>query len=411
MPVLELNTKNALVDQKGFVICLTYFNRGANVINIQLDSYAGSLTVGIGFYKCSNTCLVYLYLDNNSFLVSKGERSNYWIFICIRFDILTKELALGIDNKMVFQRKLEDQQSEFLDKVQNVNIWWENKHLGLKRPEKFTLFNIHSITQPVHNYTCGAPGDIFSWEVKNWVNRGADDMKQNLKVTTSKESTHKTCQTSHQVFALPNLKFHDALTFCENINGRVYYEDTVYEELIILENNRDKNKIFFWLPYADEKEEGIFNNVYSGLESGNITSKFFPNQPNGGRAENCLTWRLNSGGIWDTSCFDSYVSLCQVPKNASYLVLRGLCPQSQTERLYTSGNRNGKFIWNGQSLAMIEYTNDLWMLNNYLTNVWATSYVSYDSLLIGTNPWIIHNDKKCSNQDYTANLSLRLGYV
>ena len=48
-----------------------------------------------------------------------------------------------------------------------------------------------------------------------------------------------------------------------------------------------------------------------------------------------------------------------------------------------------------------------WRLHNILESVWAESFASYQQLLVGTNEWRIHNDKDCSSQSYTRNLSLR----
>ena len=399
-PTLELDLKSVLTDKNEFVLCLSYFSSGGSTLKIKLEGVADSVLIGIEYYKCINTCEVYLYFDDQSFLIAH-EVSNRWIFLCIAFDLLNQEISIAIASKAVFNLKLENVQLKVPNDIKKIKIWWENVFIGYKFPEKIALLNIHSMDRTVDKYTCGDPGDLYSWKLEGWKSVGSG---QNLTIPISSESSHQTCRAEFQVYSLPKRNFYDALTLCQKINGYLYYEDEVFQELINLEGKRTVTNELWNLPYTDEMEEGVFRNVYSNLTFRNVSEYYAPGQPNGGKSDNCLSWF--SKGLWDVGCNSIYRTLCMIPKDKPHLVLRGLCPESQFEKFYTAGNDDGKFIWKGHRFGSIQYT-DRWIFHNIINNVWAESEATYESLLIGTNAWTIHNDKRCLDKLNVANLSLR----
>lgn len=331
------------------------------------------------------------------------ESSNRWIYTCISVDLLNQELSLVLSwNKIVFSHKLETYQNKVLKNVKKLTIWWENKYLGFMFPEKLTLLNIHSNNRSLDTFECGEPGDIYAWKVEGW-NR--EDKEQNI--ATSIESTYQICQSKFQAYALPLRTFNDALKTCEELNGNMYYEDKGFQEHMAVERKRNPSTRPFWIPYKDENGKDIFSHVYTGSSFINITENFAPGEPNGGRTPNCLKWA--SDGLSDASCSQAgYLSFCKIPKTEPYLVLRGLCPESQIEKFYTLGNNAGQFIWKGNRWASIQFNDDQWCIFNVVKKAWAETGASHNSLTLGTNEWTIHNDKSCFNKAYIANLSLRL---
>ena len=399
--MLELDLKNALIKKNGFVFCLSYFSSGDSSIKMKLKSKVENITIGIRFYNCRNSsdCNVSVKIDGTTFHLTNVV-SNRWLFTCISFDLLNQEIAIGLDNNFFFGHKLEDLDIRAPHDVQYVNIWWENEYLGIKFPEKFTLLNIHSNDRNVDQFKCGESGDLYAWNVEGWTSIG---QKENPNLLTSKESTYKACQSQFQVNALPRLNMDDSVKLCNKTNGQLYFEDTVFHELRDLEGY--SKDIKYWIPYTDEQEEGVFRNLYSKEIFENVSAYFRAGQPNGNHADNCVSSTYD--GFGDDNCAsDNFYSLCKVSKTKPYLTLRGLCPESQVERYYTSGNNAGKIIWKGNRFASIQYT-DQWLLHSVLNNVWAKSDASYNSFLIGTNEWLIHNDINCFNKEYNANLSLR----
>ena len=131
-----------------------------------------------------------------------------------------------------------------------------------------------------------------------------------------------------------------------------------FEDLIALDRKQNQDQKVPTVPYTDEIEEGAFLNVYSNIMFNNINKFFVPWQPNGGSSDNCLAY---SKGFYDVPCSFSQRGLCKIPKSKPYLILRGLCSQSQVERLYTAGSSNGYFIWYGNKHSKIMYTGH-WLL-------------------------------------------------
>ena len=403
-PLLELDLQNVEIQKGGFVLCFSYFGSGESSIWMKLESEGKNTEISIAFYDCLPKCQVFFRIDGKSFRFTQ-ERTNRWIFICISLDHLNQEMSIGLANKVAFSHKIENSLIKLPVDVQKLYIWWENVFRGITVPDKFTLLNIHNNNRRVDRFQCGEPGDLYSWKVDGWTSMLGG---KSLTLLTSKESTHQTCQGQSQVYALPELHFYDAMKKCSKIFGHLYFEDLAFQELVLLEENRNtKPHLSFFIPYTDEKDEGVYRNEYTGSTFINISEYFLLGEPNGGSSQSCLAWFL--GGLWDTFCTEQKFSLCQIPKDEPNLVLRGLCLESQVERFYTSGNNNGKFIWKGNGYASIQYT-EHWLLSNILNSVSAESKAKYESLVIGTNAWEIHNDN-CGSEFYITNLSLRFDHL
>ena len=399
-PVLELDLQNIQITNQGLVLCLSVFSSGTSTIYIKLRNDMEDTKISLAFKDCLNLCQVFLRIDGQSFRFTQ-LRSNSWIFLCLSYDPVKQEISLGLDNTIAFSHKIENSRIKFPASVEKLDIWWENIFDYTTFPDKFTQLNIHSNQRSVDKFLCGEPGDLYAWSVAGWNSRVGD---RSLAILTSQESTYQTCQAHFQVYSIPGHGFYDAMTMCREINGNLFFEDTVFQELILLEEERLKRKKIWWIPYTDDHEEGVFRNVYTNSTFNNITEYYTLGEPNGGTSQSCLIWFL--GGLWDGFCTLKEYSLCKIPKNKPSLVLRGLCLESQVERIFTSGNDNGRYIWKGNRYASIQYT-DRWLLQNIENNARAESEASYESLLIGTHSWTIHNDKICFGKEYIANLSLR----
>ena len=383
-------------------MCLSYFSSGENTILIKLENYLDSIKFRIyfkgceqndNFYFCSN---IWLYVNDQSFSLAEEEITNRWVFFCLSLDLLNQTVSIAISNKVVFSKNLNISKTKAPNDVRKLNIWWQNKYYGLSIPEKFTMLNIYNNYKNLDKFMCGEPGDLYAWNLKEWESRVEG---HNSTPRTSMESTFQICQTEFQVYTLPELNYSDALKTCSKMHGNQYYENKAFQEIRNLKVKQNN----FWVPYTDTREEGVWRNVYNNSNVIDFTEHFVPGQPNGGKLENFLVW--DELGLWDVRARFDY-SLCKITKSKSYLVLRGLCPESLVERFYTAGNIDGKFVWKGSLSTNIHYT-DRWLLNNLDSNVWAESDARYESIVIGINEWTVHNDN-CGDKIYDRNLSLRL---
>ena len=385
-------------------MCLSYFSSGRNSISLKLESYAEHIIFMIRVAECrgeSKFCsLLILYIEEQSFDLTE-EMTNSWIFLCMSWNSLDQAVSFAISNKIVFSHKLKYSLQIAPKNVQKISLWWGSLLGVFTLPDKFALLNIHSKVKELDKHVCGEPGDLYHWQVEGWTNIG---WEQNLTLPTSIESTHLICQSQFQVYSLPKLNYFDALRTCRQINGNQYYENMVFQEFLNLEQQRNK-VIDFWVPYTDDKEEGVWRSIYNDSDVVNLTKYFTLGQPNGGNTSNILCGDV-SYGLWDISAYlRNYYSFCKIDKSNPFLVLRGLCLESQVERFYTAGNNFGKFVWKGLGMAIIQYK-DKWLLHILDSNVWAESDAKYESIVIGINKWTIHNDN-CGDKLYSANLSLR----
>ena len=74
----------------------------------------------------------------------------------------------------------------------------------------------------------------------------------------------------------------------------------------------------FWLPFADQKVEGVWHDSYTGNHIQTKYSDWGPGQPNGKRAQNCMEmvmipgWNGEKAGGWnDAPCHsETSCSLC-----------------------------------------------------------------------------------------------------
>ena len=122
---------------------------------------------------------------------------------------------------------------------------------------------------------------------------------------TALESTHRVCQVSNKpklkVFMLPKLNFAQSQSLCGKIKGSLFYEDKIFVELMLMEQQRSGKGLFIWIPYTDVAEEGTWRNVYTNLTFVDMEKYLEPGQPNGGTTDNCMSWD-SEGGLWDDTC-------------------------------------------------------------------------------------------------------------
>ena len=142
-----------------------------------------------------------------------------------------------------------------------------------------------------------------------------------------------------------------------------------------------------------------------------------PGQPNGRQVQNCACLRKFNGYRWDDCGCTSYSlpSICRREQGPPVLRLRGLCPFSDIDTIYTPRNMGveGELILVGYDHNQIVYvpSSSVWQVGrlsrqgNYTR---AISKASRASLAIGTNLWKVYNDsKRCSVEtEYEASLTL-----
>ena len=157
-------------------------------------------------------------------------------------------------------------------------------------------------------------------------------------------------------------------------------------------------------PFTDRDKEGDFVNIYDGTS---LNPTFFAcGQPNGGVNENCVFWSYQMDGtLYDQTC-DNYDSIkfqcfCQFENNI-FLKLRGLCPESSFDSIYTVKYEDNEIVMKGLSGTTISVKNSEWeavSVKGQQETRTKRIVATQDSYLLGKHHWIISADANVCSQD------------
>ena len=257
-----MNLDEELNNEKdGFVLCLNYFSSGLSRLKLQFGSKDGETAdIGISFYECERICQVYYFVESYFTDISQ-ENSNSWVHVCFQFNLLDQNIiSIAINNKMKHKANLGDTHQTVLSSLKSINIWMEKELHGNRYLEKITLINIYNLDKDADGITCGESGNIYKWAANDWT---INATQKDFEPTITTESTHIICTKDTKLVKLPELDFQDAVESCSKVNGRMFFEEDSFRELIFLEGERNEEKSYFWIPFTDVYEEGILRNIYN----------------------------------------------------------------------------------------------------------------------------------------------------
>ena len=163
--------------------------------------------------------------------------------------------------------------------------------------------------------------------------------------------------------------------------------------------------------FSDNAKEAEWVNKYSGeIVDTSVGVR------DGGTKENCGIM-VPMWGYWgDYLCNPSPVHpitcACEHPGEI-YLEMRGLCPESNIDRLYVPRNKrkSGSVQLIGLDTSIIEYdkNNLAWTIYEHSHNTTATTDAPLPSYALGAQTWIIQNDALgCSSKGKTYSVTLKL---
>ena len=240
--------------------------------------------------------------------------ANRWIFLCIAF--INKNISISIDNQMKLTERLPPNHLHSLATLKQISLHW-NSNLGFVFPEKFTALNIYSISnRSLDAYTCGENGDLYAWNVKDWrlnitTSEKAGAVNDDI-IPISRESSYRICDSRSHLNLIPRFDFNPALEMCHKINGKMFFNEKSFVELVNLAGKQEGvgsvKAMFFWLPFTDNKGEGVFRNIYTNKTFDNIDKYWSDGQPNGGDTQNNLIWDslASERGLWDLKDVPDY---------------------------------------------------------------------------------------------------------
>lgn len=309
--------------KEGFVFCESFLNTGYNSQFITFGNEADTFTFELVIRDCiMNTCVA-RFRFGGAFNKRIADKifPNRWMFLCVSFNPKDKTMSISLDGKNLLDKEnLAERYISVLESVKNATLSWYHYY----KEEEVTLVNIHSNNKLVEDYKCGEPGDLYAWSYTDWIVKDQDGEDRNISALVRKESTFQVCQFEYQIYVLPDLSFADALKTCSKIEGLMFFEDFIMNDIAAYPDDLD-----FWIPYSDELEEGLFVNTYPNEKSLNITKFFSPGQPSGGVTHNCIKLNIKYKALFDSDC-ENYLmsSYCQISTAQPNLKLRGMCTDS-----------------------------------------------------------------------------------
>ena len=266
---------------------------------------------------------------------------------------------------------------------------------------------------------CGQQGDYLAWrDIKLALTSEKDISKTELDL--GEICNH---QPLHRFLYSPAIEYWESVLSCAKFQGSQPYAPSSakeYEEYrrYFLKINSDSGGDRFhdhWLPISDEQVEGEWRHSAT-----NEVQTFFdwgPGQPNGGDVQNCGCLRKFNGYRWDDCGCTTYSwpIICRREEGQPVLRLRGLCPFSDIDTIYTPKN----FGLEGETM-FVSYDHTQ-ITRDHTASVWearrlsrggnwtrAVTRASTNSLAIGTHTWTVTNDsKRCSAEtEYEVVLTL-----
>jgi len=262
-------------------------------------------------------------------------------------------------------------------------------------------------------------GDLLAWSNANW-NLSGVKLKSHLKESA--------CHKKNKLYMFPEKRtFNKARHLCRIFGGIIPAPKNIKENNLFYkmsygnfsECNRRQLE-YLWIGISDRMQEGRWINESRTLHTLEGTQPPWekePEEPNGGRGENCAA--MKKGNTWlDVKCSLELCTLCEI-KETPILKLRGLCDSSPHENTYTlSGFIDGKHSFRGYYGSTIYWNkfHNYWRLDSIDKSTFA---FNNRTLLypIGLHKWYFSNETclgksfasmnlkftTCKENEYTCN--------
>jgi Low-density lipoprotein receptor domain class A len=318
-----------------------------------------------------------------------SELSNLgvWRHACISVDIPSDKLFFANGN---FSTNVT------IPGIQNSTLnllsQWDQSHLWSMVE---TVSEINVFTTNMDKVRCGDKGDLISWASPFW----SFDQRFPSLARKKTDDKRKVCGEDDPPAVIVTLPvqpdFWGAVNLCRLLgNGEVtaYYSFPDWAEALAKAKEDIGPITYMWFPFL--RVNGTYIDFYSKKPVNNIIWR--PGSPDWLQTFDCVFCHDNGCSARD--CLTKLAAHFQCSfKRRPILFLKGLCSNSNLDREYYPANRMGQFLWIGLSGSYIKYnqSTNIWVVKAQNVNTWAAVEARYDSLMLGTNVWTIHNDYNC----------------
>ena len=188
------------------------------------------------------------------------------------------------------------------------------------------------------------------------------------------------------------MNFQEASTTCETIGGGSIFAPES-PELWNWTTRKLGDYGYIWSPYEDSVKDNHFVHYKTGKDAPPIP--WLENQPDGSDKQTCL--KCKNSGCSDYFCYVKYKFACEFEKIPE-LNLRGLCKDTGFDQVFYPLNAGKRLIWSGTKGTLIRFdrAEQKWIAKVAGENLMAMAETSLGGLLLGTNKWLVTNDRSCN---------------
>ena len=263
---------------------------------------------------------------------------------------------------------------------------------------------------------CAPEGDYLAWRDMQW------KLKGDASIETVDEKEPCIGQPFFNLYPEVYPSMQSCKYLCGNLGSRsppivTVQQWTNLKKVLEERLNNSREPPLIWLSLNDINREGEWVDDYDGKLVNFSLIPWAPNEPNGGRIENCAILALppESGEwkVYDVSCDNpNWRFACMCERNPVPLLrLRGLCPGSIVrDTLYQPINNLTDFtrsILVGLRTSIeFDMKEKTWVMTDAESNV--TGISTLESLTLGKHNWTFRGDMGCSRNgaEYTTELKM-----
>ena len=265
--------------------------------------------------------------------------SNQWVRSCLALNTVTGSVQWVARGELVDNSTLPEITNNVPTDLSGkvilgsyfISVKWRSSRSKLTKFEVFSsALSVEKMMKFTKGEGCGDDGDYLSWDKMQW----------NFYVDAKIEH-----MLAEETCTMPSLNFYQSggggfewiycMHFCQNLGGnRVPSVSSSLQWERVRSFISEKGINDFWLAFYDEQEEGEWRDFYDHQVL-NFTTAWAKNEPNGGRAENCVV--VQSGGWYDNNNKRKHQCLCE-RQPSFHMRLRGLCTDSAVDKYYQPMN-------------------------------------------------------------------------
>ena len=264
----------------------------------------------------------------------------FWSHICGEIDTLSGNISVSIDGRPSVTKtfdKLREGKPTNLDQKLQIGFSDTDVENGGKRSFRGQVSNVHihilDESKPLEFLSkkpCEIKGSYLAWSDMTFKRNGNN-------VHQLEETEKEVCsvQTNFYNVALPGkMTWVQANHLCKALGRGTMTE--IKDEADLTKFANQMRKIpglcpTVWLPLADEKSEGVWENTNLNLESKFL--RWADGQPNGLRTQNHAALFIETLHFGDFNAEELHCAACTLNSTAM-LTLRGVCKNSYLGKLY-----------------------------------------------------------------------------